>query len=266
MVSNILIIKTLNPNTCGFFSCCTQIFQKLCEYISKTKKYPDWYDSRELFVFYKNSIVSDIPCGIFDMNSVNNKKMKLSNTNPYFNISFQYSAFSSLKFNNIKPMIDTYFKPNNKVMEIKSKLEEKYNIDYDNTVALYYRGTDKHTETKLGTKEVFEQKLLSILEDNNNLKILIQSDSQQFIDYYKEKYPGVIFIDENLTSYKGDGIHKEVKNTELNYEKMFYLLATFLIISKCKYYICNSSNCSLWISIYRGHGNNIYQYLNGEWV
>ena len=66
MKQNILLIKTLNPSTCGFFSCCTQILQKLCEHISRTRKYPDWYDSKELFVFYKNKEVDDIPCGIFD--------------------------------------------------------------------------------------------------------------------------------------------------------------------------------------------------------
>ena len=266
MEKNILLIKTLSPNTCGFFSCCTQILQKLCEHITKSKEYPDWYDSTELFVFYKNKEVTDVPCGFFNMSINADERNKLLTKEPFINIMFQYKQFSSISFYNLTPMINVYFKPNERVINTMNILQEKYNINCDNTIAIYYRGTDKHIETNLGTKEIFEEKISSIMNNNRNLKLLIQSDSQQFIDYYKEKYPDIIFINENLTSYKGDGIHREIKDTGLNYEKMFYLMATFLIISKCKYFICNSSNCSLWISLYRGHGDNIHQYLNGEWV
>lgn len=268
MEKNILLIKTLNPKACGFFSCCTQILQKLCEHISRTKKYPDWYNSSELFVFYKNKEVNDIPYGIFDTSINIDERNKLLTKKPFLNIMFQYKQFSTIDFNSLTPMINVYFKPNDKVINTMNELQKKYSINYENTIAMYYRGTDKKRETTLGTKEIFEEKLLTIINENNNkkLKLLIQSDCQHFIDYFKEKYPDLIFINENLTSYKNHGIHVENKNTQLNYEKMFYLLATFLIISKSKYYICNSSNCSLWMSLYRGHGNNIYQYLNGEWV
>ena len=36
-------------------------------------------------------------------------------------------------------------------------------------------------------------------------------------------------------------------------------------MSKCKYVICGSSgNCSLWIALYRGNADNIFQCMGGN--
>ena len=70
---------------------------------------------------------------------------------------FQYKQFSCIDFNNLTPMLNVYFKPNNKVIEIMNNLQKKYNIDYENTIAMYYRGTDKHIETNLGSKEILKK-------------------------------------------------------------------------------------------------------------
>ncbi len=37
-------------------------------------------------------------------------------------------------------------------------------------------------------------------------------------------------------------------------------------MSKSKYVICGSGNCSIWIMLYRGNNKNCVQYLNGEWI
>jgi roadblock/LC7 domain-containing protein len=44
----------------------------------------------------------------------------------------------------------------------------------------------------------------------------------------------------------------------------FYLAIT-IIMSKCKYIICTSGNCSLWIMFYRENANNVFQNLNDDW-
>ena len=38
-----------------------------------------------------------------------------------------------------------------------------------------------------------------------------------------------------------------------------------VIISKCKYIICSSGNCSIWMMFYRGNNKNIIQHINGSW-
>ena len=46
-----------------------------------------------------------------------------------------------------------------------------------------------------------------------------------------------------------------------NFKYSLYFLAIVIIMSRCKYVICNTSNVSLWISLFRGNTNNLHQYL-----
>ena len=73
-----------------------------------------------------------------------------------------------------------------------------------------------------------------------------------------------IIVNENHTSYSNKGIHYE-KSPADNYNEMFDLFSTFLIIAKCKYVICGSGNCSIWMMLYRGNNKNVIQYLKGNW-
>jgi len=75
----------------------------------------------------------------------------------------------------------------------------------------------------------------------------------------------IIIINENVTSYNDIGVHHESTNSE-NYIQMFNLFATFLIISKCKYIICSSGNCSLWMIYYRENTINVHQNINKKWM
>ena len=69
---------------------------------------------------------------------------------------------------------------------------------------------------------------------NKNLKILIQTDTSQFIDYINDKKIDNITISENETSYSNKGIHNENKRED-NYYHMLDFLSTVIIMSKCKY-------------------------------
>ena len=44
-----------------------------------------------------------------------------------------------------------------------------------------------------------------------------------------------------------------------------YYLAITIIMSKCKYIICGTGNCSLWIMLYRSNADNVLQNFNGVW-
>lgn len=77
----------------------------------------------------------------------------------------------------------------------------------------------------------------------------------------KNKYfnNSIIFNDEirhiNKCNNTVDKIMKD-KNNEFSK----YYLAITIIMSKCKYIICGSGNCLLWIMLYRNNSNNICQF------
>ena len=37
-------------------------------------------------------------------------------------------------------------------------------------------------------------------------------------------------------------------------------------MSKSKYIVCCAGNCSIWIMLYRGNCDNVYEYTNGKWI
>ena len=55
----------------------------------------------------------------------------------------------------------------------------------------------------------------------------------------------------------------KMPNTCYEFSKKY--LAITIIMSKCKYIICGSGNCSIWIMLYRNNNINVVQNLNNEW-
>jgi hypothetical protein len=120
-------------------------------------------------------------------------------------------------------------------------------------------------------------KLIDVINsiDTADLRLLIQTDSGSFLDYLNDKMHSynnnmgkniiISAIKENSVSYTNIGIHNEKSSSE-NYYDMKHFLSTVYILSQCNYLILNSSNVSLWILLYRGNIENVYQNLNLEWL
>jgi hypothetical protein len=170
-------------------------------------------------------------------------------------------------------------------------LLDKYKLNPDRLCAVYYRGTDKISETGIASYDTFLDKIkeIMLLESNesnesneskelyrdDNFSILVNSDEKQFIDYIKlnvrtvrtvrtvRNIRTVISFDENKSidnSTCEKGIHL-ISDIETNYDMMQNLLPIFHIMASCKYLICSSGNCAVWMVYYRGHANRVYQYL-----
>jgi len=251
----------------GFFSCCSVKLYDLINYFNVNLHYPEEVDSCQHFGLYKKEN-RDITFDFFehyDNIIVEIKNEKINNS--YDNFGFQFYNYKTIEYDSIIPFIKKYFTPSKKIMNIYENLLKKYNIDTDNCIGMYYRATDKITETQIDSFEKYYNKLNEVIRDNKNIQILIQTDSAQFLDYMKEncKHENIIVINENTTSNTSCGIHYE-KSCHENYIDIQNLFSSFLIISKCKYIICSSGNCSVWMMFYRGNADNVFQNLNKEWL
>jgi hypothetical protein len=247
----------------GFFSCCSVKLTKIVDFINSNKKLPDKVDSHNLFGLYKYNKNNDVTFDYFEnYNNITNDYIKHP-INYHWN--YQFISYNNLDYKCVTPLIKKYFSPSVRINEIINNIENKYNIIYENTVAVYYRGTDKKKETKLSSFDEFYRQIMEIINMNKNIKILIQTDTSKFIDYINDKkLKNIFIINENKTSYNDIGIHCE-QSIYTNYYDMFNFLSTVLIISKCKYIICSSGNCSIWMMFYRGNAKNTIQYCNGVW-
>ena len=186
----------------------------------------------------------------------------------HFHTNYQFMDYSSIKFDILGPLISKYFTPSSTICDKIETLIEKYNIDFDNTCSIMYRGSDKICETNLPTYIEFLEKarLLKNKLKNNNLKFLLQTDEQEFIDTFlkdPEIGPLCFFFSEVPRIDKEK--HSIIASIHTNkIENVSWYLASIIIMSKTNNIICTSDNGSLWITLFRNNAYGVYQYFNHD--
>jgi hypothetical protein len=250
----------------GFFSCCTIKLIEIIKYFNENKKLPDVVDSSEQFRDYKDDLMRDVTYDYFKLNDdiiidyIDNINLILNEAdNSLYDI--QFIDYQKLNFDSLKPFIKKYFSPSDNLLNMISEFENKYNINYENTCAIRYRGNDKYLETvQPSYKEIIEKAKL-IKEKNNNICFLVQTDELDFLLEFFKAYPeNTIHIKEiPITSKMKLSMQYIIKQGE-KYKSTITYISSMFILSKCKYIITTSGNGELWIALYKGNANNIYQY------
>jgi hypothetical protein len=248
----------------GFFSCCSVKLTNIVNFINSNNKIPDNVDSSQQFDWYKNDNDGDITYDYFEhYNNIQNIEINYSIN--YF-CAYQFVDYSKLDYKNIVPLIKKYFSPSKNINELITNIEQKYNLTYENICVLFYRGNDKIRETKLCPYDEYLNYANEIMKKNPNILFLIQSDESEFIEFMINKFSNnsFYFKDEIRHIKKcNDSVDKKMSSTNNEFSKKY--LAITIIMSKCKYVICGSGNCSEWIMFYRGNNKNVIQYLNETW-
>lgn len=251
----------LSSHAYGFFSCCSVKLFYIIQYYNQSKTLPK-VNSDNLYVLYqpRNDITFD-----FFKPYLNINVSIMCDSTIFIDINcYQFTDYSKVDYSRILPFVNKYFSPSDEILQTQMKLKQAYNILPDNTIGVYYRGTDKKNETIIDSFESYYSKTNDILK-RTSMQVLIQSDSKDFITYMKDRLPNAIVILENDTSSLNTGIH-HVKSREENYKDIKNLFPTFLILSECKHLICGSSNGSIWMMFYRGNTKNVHQNLNQKWL
>ena len=252
----------------GFFSNCSVRLENIINYYNCNKKMPIEVDSSKLFFMYKKEKNKDVTFDYFKNYNFTKININIDHLLKYDGgiLHMQYKNYLKIDFVNICPFIKKYFEPTEHIINIKNTLLQKYNIDPDNCIAVYYRGTDKFKEVNICDFYDFEQKVKEILNNSSaKLKILLVTDSKQMLNNFKSKFTNILFIEENKISETSNGIHNENSSSENHYDIM-YLMATFLILAKCNFFVCGSNNGALWTMFYRENNINVYQNFNGKWI
>jgi hypothetical protein len=234
----------------GFYSCINEVRNSLYRLISE-KKYPlqisfeltlDWYkDGGDIYpLLYKTNY-----------DKINN----LYN----LNFSFEYFCPTALNlpklfFSKIKLIEETYFSPSDIVLNNIEELEQKYKIDYNNTLAVLHRGTDKHCEAALASIEDWISHIESVNDKDYN--ILIQTDDIIYKEAFLKKFPKAFVFDEMIFNNQYVRPNTNKNKWSINFESIMR------IISKCDKIITHSGNVGVIPVIYKGNLKNVSQCFN----
>lgn len=244
----------------GFFCIASIKLNSIINFFNTFKRLPIYMDNSKYYTDnYKEKDFDKDITSIFYINDTSNIVYEYDIP---FSTNLQFFNYKLIEFNKINPFIKKYFTYSNTVNNYINLLKTKYNINYNNTCAIMFRGTDKADETIIPSYKEFINKAYEIYNKNNNITFLVQTDEQEFLDEFISIFPNTIFFSEiprmskNYTNRLIDTIDKTKR-----IETVLYYISSNYILSQSKYIICTTDNGSLWISLLRGNSNNIYQYL-----
>lgn len=162
------------------------------------------------------------------------------------------------------PFIKKYFLFSDLVNYRVDALVKKYSINYDNTIAVHYRGTDKYMEVPIQPIEKFIDHVSELLNNNNQLKVLLQSDEQNILKKLSSAFPNIsFFFDELPMSETGGSLHMGYGGVCFDkFEYGINYLASIGIISRCKHIVTHVGNGAFWTALFRGSIENFSQIAN----
>lgn len=264
---------TVNHNA-GFFSCCSVRLHELIKFFNHHKREPANLDIKHQFSGYRINpadINEDVNSLFFKL--PDNEEILFKREVDYDH-GYQFEPYSKFDFEGIMPFIKKYFTPSGAVLEFINQIKQKYNINFETTIGVYYRGNDKCTETGIGAYEEYFNKCDEVVRQNPNAVFLVQTDELEFRDLFSFKFKNSFFVEELPVASKNTSIamHNLLESHDRPKLGIRILGITYLL-SKSKCLITHSGNCGEWAIFYRGNTDNVYQYLKhprtattGKWV
>ena len=264
---------TVNHNA-GFFSCCSVRLHELIKFFNHNKREPVNLNIKHQFSGYRiNPADTNEDVNSLFFKTPDKEEIPFKREVDYDH-GYQFESYAKFDFEGIVPFIIKYFTPSDTVLEFVNNIIQKYNINFETTAGVFYRGNDKCTETGIGTYEEYFNKCNELINLNPDVTFLVQTDELEFRDFFSSKFKNSFFIDELpvINKNTNTAMHNMIGSYDRPKFGMRILGITYLL-SKLKYLITHSGNCSEWAIFYRGNANNVYQYLKhpstavtGEWV
>lgn len=253
----------LSVHNAGFFSNCTMQLQSLMRFWNAYHQLPDEFNRVHSFMYYKHKATDNLIPMLFKESG---EPMPFDRQR-YMTSAIEEQQFSDYKkilFDDILPFVNKYFMPSDLVLRRVEYFERKYNIDYENTCAVFYRGNDKHKETKTPAYWDFIDKGQ---EMPNGTWFFVIPDEQEFWSEWRIHVPESFRFDElPLFPHNPEqSIFHQLEPKDLP-DHAVNFFAQVLIAAKCKHLITHSGNASFWTMLYRGNTENVHQFLNGAWL
>jgi len=247
----------------GFFSCCTIALIEVIKYFNKHRELPAEFDRSTQFAFYKPDPAGpDLTPLLFAKNDLQIPYTgEIVVTNEPGEVSF--GDYGKFHFNEIALFVEKYFSPSPTVLGIMRNMKLKYELDYENTCAVFYRGNDKQMECDVTPYADFIDTAKEVLDGNQGIKFLLLPDETQMYETFTKAFPdNTICMDETPhMQKKNSAIFYELRG-ESKVEHATNFLAAVMTVSRCKYVIQSKGNGAMWVALYRDGVDGVHTFNN----
>lgn len=263
----------------GFFSCCSIRLESIIRYYQEHHhRLPTSVDSSRQFEWYKpfSNMDGDVTFEYFRHynETIHNNHNNNVSSMDFPTASFahdhedQFMDYRNVPYHHIRPFIETYFALAPGILELVSMIRTKYHLRPHEVCAVFYRGNDKAGETTLCSHDDMFAQVRPLVEAHPSCRILLQSDETEFLQQGIATFPNHAFFfrDEIRHIYRNRHATVDSLSRDMNVSFSKYFLAIVYIMAQCRWIVCTSGNCSLFTMYYRGHAQNVRQYLVDEWL
>lgn len=242
---------------CGFYS---NQFQVFCSLLTLMEHgiIPDRIDYSLGFRHFKKDPNQDIYPFFHKINQNQSidlyRRIDLPDANKHQKYLYNFEIYDQI--------ISRFFNPSDIISDRVKFLAEKYKIDYSRTISVLYRGTDKLTELKIAPPENYLSIVKNILKDNPEFRVLLQTDQTQIIEYFYSELGNKLVNFEETPSTTSNrpiwSLMEERKENSIDWAQWFD--AALRSVSKCKYVVNHTGNVGMFMNLYRGNVEKVYQF------
>lgn len=153
------------------------------------------------------------------------------------------------------------FKTNSELINMQEWFYKKYNLCYEETLAVCHRGTNKWTECASASTQAWLDKAKKVLKDNPHLnRVLLQTDQEQMRDAFLAEFGASCFFFEEIAATTGKMVMHAVTKKEEKLKHTKNIHAAVYILAKHNYLINHAGNTGYAIAAYRGTAKNMWQF------
>jgi hypothetical protein len=185
-----------------------------------------------------------------------------------------HGLYAFLDYGRINPVLQHYFRPSARALEIQASLLEKYRIDLARTVAVVYRGTDKSAEVRIAKPDAYLRLARQLLIRHPEHRLWIQTDEREVRDLFCESFgERCFYLNEMPVSTDGRVVHEQDDGILTMPRSDFgvLLVAVNHLLAQCDLVVNHTGNMALWLCLFRGHARGVWQFddegraVNPQW-
>lgn len=236
--------KFISEGGGGVTSCFGMRLYGAIKFHEQNNQYPTQIDSSRQFHIYRDEEQQDVSRFILGDYVPDNS------TVAEFDPGWQFAWYDQIN-------LPVLAKVANNICPVSSLVENKYKEMLpliDGRTAILYRGNDK----ALDIPRTHYQGMVQMAVDSGATKFIVQTDEDDFYDFFKERFPDTICFEE-LPRIKKDPDAYVMPPTGQKVNFCINFLAALKAIAEAPQLIVNTGNTGLWALFFRGHAQNVWQ-------
>jgi hypothetical protein len=270
-MSNIPKLLIVN-HSARFFSNCTVLLEAILSFYNTYGRTPEELDTTGLFLWYSpedSASGADVrkhyflpePAPAIIRGPVEKPATVIRAGS--LNYVQQFSDYRDVDFFAVAPFVTNYFSVVPEIIARANAIQAKYAIDPANTCVIFHRGNDKGMEVRLPDYDDYAVRARAVMEKFPDTTVLLQSDESEFFSALGEAFPGAVSFQAEIRHIPRcmSTVDVECVRTASNHEMSKNFLAIMIIMSRCRFVVCGSGNCAMWIALFRGNAKGVYQIL-----